>query len=1145
LSLLCAAAPVTAESPVSFHLSFEDDAYLEEDYSARFDEPAFERRNLRHVPGRFGRALLNDNRFVPEDYEKTYMSPRDLDVLLEVIVHHRFKYYEKGLEVGGMHPYFWGTGRLNAHGGTVAFWACGKRVHPGILFQQGSSSFGRLEKYLIGIDLLEDQSLEAYVVDARYQRHIIRTEPIWTDDAFHHVALVWDRAFGLSLYVDGIVAATNWGETAWWTAQIPGLFHLPMSGFAVDELWLFDRPLTAPEVVRLQRENEPPIGDVKINPRPAAAADRLRRAFVGSGADRLPSVRPSDGTRMVRFREILPLEAGDGCVRAPFVYDGKFEMAWPMGYTSFTNILGDSDFQAEKVDFTLPPEARVNYVTMHGNLTDARLLAVPNDGASAEVMTVPDDGRFFHSGLIEPTRSASLRIPFVKAYGSPPGYQTGLHLPLTGDIRIHEVGFYDVTEPPIAPSSTGRALRLTAPRPAPDDARYGYALRALNGHRDRTVFALQETETIPTRWVPIAPLERFHLLGEPFTAAAAVTDVRLDLHLRGLGDDAFAVVTLHDPGGPARIWNSVSFRLDGFEHDGGVASVLLDGTDIKVAQGDRLWVDVVLSGGGEVQVGSECRSRIVVDVKPPAEADPGYAYKALLPALSSFSKIYSWYYPWILTRETYDPLGPVTFGGFYDILTYPMLVRRVEPNHFVSDALIKLSLVDAGVEPDYAFPAWENAPRFWPPIPTTQSDDSPDWAFNMHHYLTRYEGIVHTWADRQNPDGQVGGGWNDDVLFAGRLCGPLLYTGDRKARVMFDRIFEGLERTRMFDDGYCNITPIDGMHVKDLVRNRYEGLLFDPGDPKKMKSAMRTAWRLNKPDRTPLNYADGTSFKYDHALIQWYWGRTPEFKTYTTTRKHVTERVKALAPSMNDVIRWRYTESGMFTDGFNMPGGREIRTFLVGGEVGPFVEALTLAASWETGGEAAIPKWVEHASDTRFVAHLYSYAHEPRDVTMRLFRLKKGIYRITLSPTGRDEPDIVRTRELRRFSMVTVPVRPGREMTLRIELERALPSPGPLPDLAIDRLRAEGSRLRAEVLNFGAAVSGPFIVRLEDALGRTVAEQTVAGLESAADFVPGVQDVVFDVPSPSAGPYRVVVDPDHAVEEIATTNNTAFSSPSE
>ena len=158
---------------------------------------------------------------------------------------------------------------------------------------------------------------------------------------------------------------------------------------------------------------------------------------------------------------------------------------------------------------------------------------------------------------------------------------------------------------------------------------------------------------------------------------------------------------------------------------------------------------------------------------------------------------------------------------------------------------------------------------------------------------------------------------------------------------------------------------------------------------------------------------------------------------------------------------------------------------------------------------------------------------------MRLYRLKKGIYRVTLSHAGSTEPVMARARELRRFSTVTVPIRPAREMTLQIELAQARPDPGPLPDLAVDSLRRQDAQLRAEVLNFGPAAAGPFTVRLEDAQGRTIAEQTLCDLESAADFVPGTAQVGFRVSNDTAACYRILADPDNDIEEILEENNSA------
>jgi len=110
---------------------------------------------------------------------------------------------------------------------------------------------------------------------------------------------------------------------------------------------------------------------------------------------------------------------------------------------------------------------------------------------------------------------------------------------------------------------------------------------------------------------------------------------------------------------------------------------------------------------------------------------------------------------------------------------------------------------------------------------------------------------------------------------------------------------------------------------------------------------------------------------------------------------------------------------------------------------------------------------------------------------------------------------------------------------LRIELERALPDPGPLPDLAVGEVKQTDGALRVEVLNFGPKSALPFLIRLEDGFGHTLMTQTVSAMKSAEDLVPGSAHVAFQPTSTAPTEYRVVVDPDDTLEEILEENNSA------
>ena len=130
-----------------------------------------------------------------------------------------------------------------------------------------------------------------------------------------------------------------------------------------------------------------------------------------------------------------------------------------------------------------------------------------------------------------------------------------------------------------------------------------------------------------------------------------------------------------------------------------------------------------------------------------------------------------------------------------------------------------------------------------------------------------------------------------------------------------------------------------------------------------------------------------------------------------------------------------------------------------------------------------------------------------------------------------------RIDELTRFSKVTVPVRPGREIVLNIDLIEALSESGPLPDLAIDDVDCTEGFIRANVYNFGAAPATGITVGMFDCLGRLIDKKTIDNLDSARDFVPKQAEIIFDIKNTELKPYRISVDPNDNIEEIIDENN--------
>jgi hypothetical protein len=131
-----------------------------------------------------------------------------------------------------------------------------------------------------------------------------------------------------------------------------------------------------------------------------------------------------------------------------------------------------------------------------------------------------------------------------------------------------------------------------------------------------------------------------------------------------------------------------------------------------------------------------------------------------------------------------------------------------------------------------------------PVTPRRQPSGAPEWAVWGRELLDRYQRMAHHWADWQGPDGQVGGGWNDDTDFPGVfICLPLL--GDVKTKEMFIRIFDGLERTGYLQNGVSR-SPSDALHATDFVSWRAHQMLFDYGQPRHVERALALTRELKR-----------------------------------------------------------------------------------------------------------------------------------------------------------------------------------------------------------------------------------------------------------------------------------------------------------
>ncbi|MCE5252452.1 hypothetical protein LLG96_19800 [bacterium] len=1126
-------------SVVTCHMSFDTTDFLADEFITQSGKMSLEKRRIDFPEGRFGKGIHLG--FIPQMPDTDNMTGTDLDLTTAVIFDIAILPTWGSESYGFYEPFWWGEGRISPRLGAIAFWAKGKPPYACRLFEQASIAFGRKERDLIGIDIDKDLKISAYLRDARYVRHELAPGTVWDSERWNHVVLNWDWANGLELWLNGEKIASTWGGDGWFETLPPGLFHLAAPGLTYDELYLMDRPLSRSEIQNLVKSNRAPGDESTVYTRKQYDIGRIARVSGSDRSENLPVAAPDYGMTVT---EVWPCDATDGHIPGWYVIDGRNEMAWPHEYAFFTIIPGDADFHAGKVDIPTPPGAAVNYVTVTGNLTDVTVQAgSPDREEKADLFTIPAGERFFYGSMITATEGAAFRIPFTIGYGCPPGFQgDAVHLPVSGDKRIHNVGLYHVGKQ--ENSEPAGTVYTVLPMTGGLDSRYDFAFHALTARDERRIALASRSDVRGKReTVDIGAFRRLNIMSEPFTDPTGVTAVTLSIPLKTARDSEALYVRVHDPAVPSRLWNQFAVSLRGFP--GGFRTLVLtiDFTDLVLTGGDRLWIDLGTAGGCDLALGDvKSPAHLYVATAAPYIAVDAYADKEIISAKAQYSKMYE-FMPWKFTGRTVSLDHPDSYGGPFDMILPALAVKRVKPDHFTANFLDLLcgpksrQFVIDGAPPD---PALIELIRF--PNPS----GAPDWALYMHIYNTFRHSIADWWVKNQNPDGQVGGGWNDDTLFISFHQADLPLDGSESARAVIDTVHTKFELTGLFKDGYCRIHPIDRLHVGDFISERYNTVVNNLGQAYAAEREMESAWHSGHPERTPLNYGNGGAFKSSVNVLNWYWGKDVPTEPYVTEPlDKVTGDLHLFASTCTDFNFFRYTGSNIHRDDFRPYGADDAYRYLLGGSRGTRWDAhLKLAVMWPSGGGPEVARIILKADDTSLEAVCYSFDNRTRSLAMRLCRIQDGRYRIGLyrdpDGTGKAGEAIWKIeQQLSRFDVVTLPVPPHTPLVIRVEQIERVDRPAELPDLAVDTrdISRTESKVTVIVHNLGNSAAKNVLVRLLTG-EETVAEQRIVQLDAPTDFIPKREVVTF--PNvPKSRNLNVVVDPDNAIREILEENNSA------
>ena len=165
--VLAAGNRADAGSPLTYHLDFDTPEFIADDWVGQTGFKTMDERKWEFVDGRFGKALYVGS--VPLKYDVDNMSGLDLDMVTAVIFNVA---YARSKGRGYDEPFIWGAGKLHPAFGAVSFWVKGSSEPEDkdartILFEQTTTTWGRLERQLIEIELFRDRTISAYVEDAR------------------------------------------------------------------------------------------------------------------------------------------------------------------------------------------------------------------------------------------------------------------------------------------------------------------------------------------------------------------------------------------------------------------------------------------------------------------------------------------------------------------------------------------------------------------------------------------------------------------------------------------------------------------------------------------------------------------------------------------------------------------------------------------------------------------------------------------------------------------------------------------------------------------------------------------------------------------------------------------------------------------
>lgn len=277
-----------------------------------------------------------------------------------------------------------------------------------------------------------------------------------------------------------------------------------------------------------------------------------------------------------------------------------------------------------------------------------------------------------------------------------------------------------------------------------------------------------------------------------------------------------------------------------------------------------------------------------------------------------------------------------------------------------------------------------------------------------------------------------------------------------------------------------------------------------------------------------------------------------------TQRYRVDYDLDAYAAAFERVVRplrfnWtQHTVEVIQTDRAGLAGANQVLGAYTGA-VRDFRDsgAPTMAVTWDTP-DLNFAALVTEARPERLRVRLYSFNESVTRIGLRPWRLAPGRYVLNQGePTEAERPFLdrhawepsVEVEHIHRGTAIWIDVPPGREWTVDLRLREPIERPDLLPDLAIARRDCRllaPDLLEVTLHNIGGAPAGPYRVVVQVRKGEewiTVGERRSSGPPPIKNLEPSTQTIAILCEERIDRGYRVVIDPDEAIDEIYRGNN--------